>query len=141
MLILYDLIYILVYNIREWNSPFINHTAYLGATIAVAVHEMRILNRYGLGPFTSFFSPLVSLLPIIPISHASATYSRLTLSSLTYSFEPVLGYLVVIGILVCTIVLIKKDDRCLLQLIGKNEKKDAFETVGVPKWLRKRIGV
>jgi hypothetical protein len=22
------LIYILVYNIREWNSPFINHTAY-----------------------------------------------------------------------------------------------------------------
>ncbi len=110
------------------------HPFYVGTTLAVVIHEMRILNRYDFGPITAFLSPAISLLPIITISHAS--YTELTLSSLTYRYEAILGYVAVVAILVVTILLIKRDDRNLLPLLGKNEKEYAFEKVGIPKSLR-----
>ena len=112
------------------------HPFYLGATLAIVIHEMRILFRYKLSPLTAFLSPLISLLPIIPISHAS--YTELTLSSLTYQFEAILGYVIVVITLLVGILLIKRDDRNLLPLLGKSEEEYAFEKVGIPKFLCKK---
>jgi len=114
------------------------HPIYVGATLAVVIHEMRVLDRYNLGPLSAVFSPAISLLPIIPISHAS--YVELTLSSATYSFEPIIGYLLIIVILLKVVSLIKKDDEELLPLVGKTPEEYAFETIGVPKWIRIRSG-
>jgi hypothetical protein len=115
------------------------HPIYLATVVGVVIHEMRVLDRYDLGPIAAISAPVVSILPLVPTSHAS--YSQLTLSSETAAFEPLVGYLLVTVLLVVVIVLIKKDDRELLPLVGKTDEQFAFETVGVPNWMRKLFGI
>jgi hypothetical protein len=114
------------------------HPLYVGTVLAVVIYEMRVLNRYDLGPIAAIASPVVSILPIVPISHA--TYARLVLFTQTSAVEPIFGYLLVGILFVSAIMLIKKDDARLLPLVGKTEEEFAFENVGVPKWLRRRFG-
>lgn len=110
------------------------HPLYVATTLAIVIHEMRILNRYNFGPLAAFLSPFISLLPIIQISHAS--YSELILFPSMYEYDDILGYIIVAAILVVAILLIKRDDMNLLPLLGKNVEEYAFEKVGIPKRLR-----
>ncbi len=113
-------------------SPF-----YVAAMLGVVFHEMRILNRYAYGPIAAFCVPFISLLPIVPISHAS--YSKLVVFDDFQGMSDLVGYLVASGVLISAILLLKRDDRNLLPLVGKNEKEHGFELVGTPKWLAKAL--
>ena len=90
-----------------------------------------------MGAISALCSPVVSLFPIIFISHVS--YTPLTLSSVTYPFEAIIGYATVTVLLMVAITMIKKDDRTFLPLLGKSEDDYGFEKVGVPKWILARL--
>jgi len=107
------------------------HPFYLAVTIGVTIHAMRVLNRYSLGPVSAVIAPIITICPLILTSHAS--YSPLTLSSITYLFEAIGGYVFVVIALLAVIVLLKRDDWQLLPLIGKSPDLDGFENVGVPR--------
>jgi hypothetical protein len=101
---------------------FTNANPFYAATIlGVVIHEMRVLNRFVLGPIAAVCAPLVSILPLIPTSHAA--YSQLTLSPETAFFEPIIGYLLVLALLIIVFFLLKADDRKLLPLVGKTHEQ------------------
>ncbi len=110
------------------------HPLYLGLTLAFVIHEMILLDRFGLGAFSAFCAPVVSLVPIVNISHAS--YTLLTLSSATYQFEAIIGYAVVTILLVTSVALLKRDDKQLLPIVGKTELEYGIEKIGAHRWLR-----
>lgn len=95
-----------------YGNPF-----YIGATPGVLIYEMRILSRYNFGCVAAFCLPLVSLLPIILISHTS--YTELVVSNEWYRIDDLLGYLVACAALVAAILLVKRDNRNLSPLVGK----------------------
>lgn len=112
------------------------HPVYAAIILGVVIHEMRVLNRYELGPVAAICAPAVSMLPLIPTSHSA--YTQLTLSPQTAPFEPAIGYLTVAALFIAVSVLLKKDDFILLPLVGKTNEESGFETVGVPRWIRRR---
>jgi hypothetical protein len=105
------------------------HPIYIAILIGVVIHELRILSRYGYGKAGAFFIPLVSTMPLIPISHSS--YSLLALFG---SSGFLIGYTALIALLIVDILLLKRDDLALLPLVGKTAETHAFDRVGVPKW-------
>jgi hypothetical protein len=104
------------------------HPFYLVVTIGVTIHAMRVLNRYSLTPLLSIVAPIITMLPLIPISHAS--YMPFTISSITYRYEAIGGYAFVVIALFAALLLLKKDDWTLLPIIGKSPQVDGFENVG-----------
>jgi len=107
------------------------HPVYLAVTIGVTIHAIRILNRYSLGPVSAIIAPIVTMLPLILTSHAS--YTPLTISSVTYRYEAIGGYAFVVIALIAATALLTKDDWQLLPRVGKSPRLDAFEKVGIPK--------
>lgn len=111
--------------------PTYGHPVYLAVTIGVTIHAMRLLDRYSLRALSAVIAPIITMLPLVLMSHAS--YMPFTISSVTYRYEAIGGYAFVVITLVAAIMLLKKDDWELLPIIGKSPQVDAFENVGVPK--------
>lgn len=110
------------------------HPIYIAILLAVVIHELRILSRYGYGKAGAFFIPLVSTLPLIPISHSS--YAPLAVLG---TIGPLIGYVVLVALLLVDLLLLMRDDQILLPLVGKTTDTDGFEKVGVPKWLGRSL--
>ena len=94
------------------------HPLYVGTTWVVLIYSMRLLNRYEMGIASSFLGPLVSLSPLVMISHAS--YTMLTLSTFTYRYEAIIGYIAATVLLFVSVGLIFKDDQNFLPMVGKS---------------------
>jgi hypothetical protein len=113
------------------------HPFYVAAILGVAIHQLRILNRYEFGHLAAFLIPVVSLLPVAQMSHAA--YSELVLAPSMAGVDDIIGYMVAIIILGMAIILLKRDDNRILPLLGKSEQVDGFDKVGVPRWLIRRL--
>jgi hypothetical protein len=88
------------------------HPLYVATTLGILAYQMRLLNRHDYGCVAAFCLPFISLLPIIPISHAS--YTELVISSEWYRADDLFGYLSVCVVLVAALLLVKRDDGNLL---------------------------
>lgn len=111
------------------------HPLFVAAIYAVTLHEMRVLDRYTFGLVAAAVLPTISILPIVPMSHAA--YSELVLDNAWADIDGLVGTGVVVVLLSVTIVLLKQDDHELLPLIGKAEADDGFEKVGMLRWRRR----
>lgn len=80
---------------------------YLGTAIAVLCYELKVLDQHGLSAGRAFWSSLISAVPVAQISHAS--YASLTLSSITYRYEAIIGFVLVVLLLLVSVALLVKD--------------------------------